>query len=210
MVELPEGKMKSREGKVVDADEVLAEMADTAEHMATELGKVADLDESEKATLFKQVGYGAIKYFLLKVAPKKSMLFDPKASIDFIGNTGPFIQFNFVRAKSVLQKSEAKHGPLSVTRLEANAWDQVELRMIQLGLLWPHVLSQAGAEHDPSVIANHCYELTKSYSRWYQDHPVVQEEDDAIRIARTTICLFFTQQIESAMSLLGIEMPQRM
>ncbi len=210
MVELPEGKMKSREGKVVDADEVLAEMAATAEHMATELGKVADLDESEKATLFKQVGYGAIKYFLLKVAPKKSMLFDPKASIDFIGNTGPFIQFNFVRAKSVLQKSEAKHGPLSVTRLEANAWDQVELRMIQLGLLWPHVLSQAGAEHDPSVIANHCYELTKSYSRWYQDHPVVQEEDDAIRIARTTICLFFTQQIESAMSLLGIEMPQRM
>ena len=210
MVELPEGKMKSREGTVVDADELLHEMADTAKQMASELGKVDDLNEAEKEILFKQVGYGAIKYFLLKVSPKKSMMFDPKASIDFIGNTGPFIQFNFVRAKSVLRKSRDLYGAHAITSLDPKVWDDVELRIIQLGLHWPNVLRQAASEYDPSLIANHCYELTKAYSRWYQDHPVLQIEDEAIRLARTTICLFFTQQIEGAMSLLGIDMPQRM
>jgi arginyl-tRNA synthetase len=210
MVELPEGKMKSREGTVVDADELLAEMAGTAKEMATDLGKVDGLTESEKAILFKQVGYGAIKYFLLKVSPQKSMMFDPKASIDFIGNTGPFIQFNFVRAKSVLRKSAAAHGTLESSALDANVWDQTELRIIQHGLQWPNVLQQAASECDPSLIANHCYEFTKSYSRWYQDHPVMQVENQSLQIARTTICLFFTQQIESAMGLLGIEMPERM
>ena len=210
MVELPEGKMKSREGTVVDADELLAEMEGTAKEMATDLGKVDGLTESEKAILFKQVGYGAIKYFLLKVSPQKSMMFDPKASIDFIGNTGPFIQFNFVRAKSVLRKSAAAHGTLESSALDANVWDQTELRIIQHGLQWPNVLQQAASECDPSLIANHCYEFTKSYSRWYQDHPVMQVENQSLQIARTTICLFFTQQIESAMGLLGIEMPERM
>jgi arginyl-tRNA synthetase len=210
MVELPEGKMKSREGTVVDADELLAEMAETAKEMATELGKVEDLNEAEKETLFKQVGYGAIKYFLLKVSPQKSMMFDPKASIDFIGNTGPFIQFNFVRAKSVLRKSEESHGALDASNLDAGVWDQTELRIIQLGLHWPNVLKQAASECDPSLIANHCYELTKAYSRWYQDHPILQIENDSLRVARTTICHFFTQQIEDAMGLLGIQMPERM
>ncbi|MBV42899.1 MAG: arginine--tRNA ligase [Crocinitomicaceae bacterium] len=210
MVELPEGKMKSREGTVVDADELLAEMADTAKEMATELGKVDGLSESEKAKLFKQVGYGAIKYFLLKVSPQKSMMFDPKASIDFIGNTGPFIQFNFVRAKSVLRKSEAALGTLESFSLDASVWDQTELRIIQHGLQWPNVLQQAASECDPSLIANHCYEFTKAYSRWYQDHPVMQVENKSLQIARTAICLFFIQQIENAMGLLGIEMPERM
>ena len=210
MVELPEGKMKSREGTVVDADELLAEMAETAKEMATELGKVEDLSEAEKETLFKQVGYGAIKYFLLKVSPQKSMMFDPKASIDFIGNTGPFIQFNFVRAKSVLRKSEESYGALDASNLDARVWDQTELRIIQLGLHWPNVLKQAASECDPSLIANHCYELTKAYSRWYQDHPILQIENDSLRVARTTICHFFTQQIEDAMGLLGIQMPERM
>ena len=210
MVELPEGKMKSREGTVVDADELLAEMADTAKQMATELGKVDGLSESEKAELFKQVGYGAIKYFLLKVSPQKSMMFDPKASIDFIGNTGPFIQFNFVRAKSILRKSEAALGTLESLALDASVWDQIELRIIQHGLQWPNVLQQAASECDPSLIANHCYEFTKAYSRWYQDHPVMQVENKSLQIARTAICLFFIQQIENAMGLLGIEMPERM
>ena len=210
MVELPEGKMKSREGTVVDADELLAEMAETAKEMATELGKVDDLSPNEKATLFKQVGYGAIKYFLLKVSPQKSMMFDPQASIDFIGNTGPFIQFNFVRAKSVLRKSEEAHGATMPSDLDASVWDTTELRIIQLGLHWPNVLMQAASDCDPSLIANHCYELTKAYSRWYQDHPVLQVEDASMRIARTTICMFFTQQIENAMELLGIQMPERM
>lgn len=210
MVELPEGKMKSREGTVVDADELLAEMASTAKEMATELGKVDDLSEKEKEQLFKQVGYGAIKYFLLKVSPQKSMMFDPKASIDFIGNTGPFIQFNFVRAKSVLRKSAAAQGELGSLALDASVWDQTELRIIQHGLQWPNVLQQAASECDPSLIANHCYEFTKAYSRWYQDHPVMQVENESLQIARTTLCLFFTQQIESAMALLGIEMPERM
>jgi len=137
-------------------------------------------------------------------------MFDPKASIDFIGNTGPFIQFNFVRAKSVLRKSHDLYGNHAISSLDPSVWDKIELRIIQLGLHWPNVLRQAAHEYDPSLIANHCYELTKAYSRWYQDHPVLQIEDDAIRLARTTICLFFTQQIEGAMSLLGIDMPQRM
>ena len=210
MVELPEGKMKSREGTVVDADELLAEMASTAKEMATELGKVDDLSEKEKEQLFKQVGYGAIKYFLLKVSPQKSMMFDPKASIDFIGNTGPFIQFNFVRAKSVLRKSAASQEAFKSLALDSSVWDQTELRIIQHGLQWPNVLQQAAAECDPSLIANHCYEFTKAYSRWYQDHPVMQVENESLQTARTTLCLFFTQQIESAMALLGIEMPERM
>ena len=138
------------------------------------------------------------------------MMFDPKASIDFIGNTGPFIQFNFVRAKSVLRKSEELYGALTASTLDASVWDQPELRIIQLGLHWPNVLKQSASECDPSLIANHCYEFTKAYSRWYQDHPILQIEDESLRVARTTICYFFTQQIEDAMGLLGIQMPERM
>jgi arginyl-tRNA synthetase len=210
MVELPEGKMKSREGTVVDADDLLAEMAETARQMASELGKIEDLSEQEKEALFKQVGYGALKYFLLKVNPSKSMMFDPKASVDFIGNTGPFIQFNHVRASSVLRKCEAQGINLSVQSIDPESWDGDELRLIQMALAWPEIVQSAAQAYDPSLIANHSYELTKAYSRWYQDHGIINESDSGKQSARIALTQLFTAQVETAMGLLGVEMPARM
>ena len=210
MVELPEGKMKSREGTVVDADDLLAEMAETARQMASELGKIEDLTEQEMEALFKQVGYGALKYFLLKVNPSKSMMFDPKASVDFIGNTGPFIQFNHVRASSVLRKCEAQGINLSVQSIDPESWDGDELRLIQMALAWPEIVQSAAQAYDPSLIANHSYELTKAYSRWYQDHGIINESDSGKQSARIALTQLFTAQVETAMGLLGVEMPARM
>jgi arginyl-tRNA synthetase len=210
MVELPEGKMKSREGTVVDADDLLEEMAGTAREMATELGKIDDLTEGEKATLFKQVGYGALKYFLLKVSPTKSMMFDPKASIDFIGNTGPFIQFNYVRAASMLAKCADAGINTTITHIDASVWDTDELRLIQQALLWPSIIETAAEQYDPSLVANHIYDLTKAFSRWYQDHQVLGEKNESIRDARIALTHFIAHQIKTAMGLLGIEMPKRM
>ncbi len=178
--------------------------------MASELGKINDLSEQEKATLFKQVGYGALKYFLLKVSPQKSMMFDPAASVDFIGNTGPFIQFNFVRARSVLRKCIDEGIPTNIESVDASAWDESELRIIQQALNWPEIVQLAAAQYDPSVIANHGYELTKAYSRWYQDHSVLKEPNEAKCTARVALTQMYTRQIEAAMALLGIEMPERM
>ena len=210
MVELPEGKMKSREGTVVDADDLLEEMANTAREMATELGKIDDLSEEEKDVLFKQVGYGALKYFLLKVSPTKSMMFDPKASIDFIGNTAPFIQFNYVRAASMLNKCGEAGLNTSIESLDASVWDADELRLIQQALMWPATVELAAAQYDPSLVANHTYDLTKAFSRWYQDHPVLGEENAAVRDARIALTQCVAHQIKTAMSLLGIDMPKRM
>jgi len=210
MVELPEGKMKSREGTVVDADDLLEEMANTAREMATELGKIDDLSETEKATLFKQVGYGALKYFLLKVSPTKSMMFDPKASIDFIGNTAPFIQFNYVRAASMLAKCSEAGLNLTIESLDASVWDADELRLIQQALMWPATVELAAAQYDPSLVANHIYDLTKAFSRWYQDHPVLGEENAAVREARIALTQCIAHQIKTSMGLLGIDMPKRM
>lgn len=208
MVELPEGKMKSREGTVVDADELMSEMAQTAGDMAEELGKTDGLTSEEKVLLHKTIGYGALKYFLLKVSPTKSMMFDPKASIDFIGNTGPFIQFNYVRALSVLKKSEGKI-ELRVPK-EASAWDAQELQLIQSALEWPEMIQSAAKAYDPSIIANYCYDLTKAYSRWYQDHPVLKETIQSKREARHALCAICERNIKSGMALLGIQMPERM
>ncbi|MAI23362.1 MAG: arginine--tRNA ligase [Crocinitomicaceae bacterium] len=210
MVELPEGKMKSREGTVVDADDLLEEMANTAEEMANELGKIDDLTEEEKATLFKQVGYGALKYFLLKVSPTKSMMFDPKASIDFIGNTAPFIQFNYVRAASMLAKCADADIDMRITSIDASVWDADELRLIQQTLMWPSIVELAAEHYDPSLVANHVYDLTKAFSRWYQDHPVLGEENVSLREARIALTQSVAHQIRIAMGLLGIEMPKRM
>lgn len=208
MVELPEGKMKSREGTVVDADELMSEMAQTAGDMAEELGKTDGLTKEEKTLLHKTIGYGALKYFLLKVSPTKSMMFDPKASIDFIGNTGPFIQFNYVRALSVLKKSKGKI-ELRVPK-EASAWDAQELQLIQSALEWPEMIQSAAKAYDPSIIANYCYDLTKAYSRWYQDHPVLKEAIQSKQEARLALCAICERNIKSGMALLGIQMPDRM
>ena len=210
MVELPEGKMKSREGTVVDADDLLEEMVNTAREMATELGKIDSLSEEKQVILFKQVGYGALKYFLLKVSPKKSMMFDPKASIDFIGNTAPFIQFNYVRASSMLAKCAEAGINTQIKTIDASVWDVDELRLIQHTLMWPGTIELAAQQFDPSLIANYTYDLTKAFSRWYQDHQVLGEEIITIREARIALTQCVARTIKVAMGLLGIEMPQRM
>lgn len=210
MVELPEGKMKSREGTVVDADDLMHEMADTARQMAEELGKTEGMRDSDKTTLYKQVGYGALKYFLLKVSPAKSMLFDPKASIDFIGNTGPFIQFNYVRARSVLRSVTKTDAGWESLPLNADALDGVEIELVQTALEFPEAIEQASVAYDPSIVANYCYDLTKAYSSWYQDHMVLKESSEPKRRARLAICALCAQNIQKGMALLGVDMPERM
>lgn len=213
MVELPEGKMKSREGTVVDADDLLAEMVDTARAMGEELGKTDDFSPEEKTALYKQVGYGALKYFLLKVQPKKSMMFDPKASIDFIGNTAPFIQFNHVRAKSVLRKAGVGGAGLAQD-IQAIGNDVLldaeERGLIQTALSLPEIIEQAANGYDPSLLANFSYDVMKAYSSWYASHPILQESNDAIKTMRLAICALAASSTATAMGLLGIEMPEKM
>jgi arginyl-tRNA synthetase len=206
MVELPEGKMKSREGTVVDADDLLTEMMTTAEEMSREAGKLDNIPTEEHEELFKNVGYGALKYFLLKVDPKKSMMFDPKGSIDFIGNTGPYIQFNYVRAKSVLRNA----GVDAIPSFNSAVLDEVEKGLLMTALSLPDVIEESAASYDPSLLANLCYDITKSYSRWYQDHPILKEDNEDVRNARLAICSLCSSAVKTGMSLLGVTMPERM
>ncbi len=208
MVELPEGKMKSREGTVVDADDLLAEMAQTAAEIAAEQGKLDGLSLEEKERLHKVIGYGALKYFLLKVDPKKKMMFDPRESIDFIGNTGPFIQFNYVRTLALLRKAEAQGA-------QSFAFKSVELSSAERDLLrklheFPAVIEEAAAGYDPSHIANYTYELVREYSSFYQASPVLKEPDTEKRALRLEITRQTGLVVKRAMHLLGIEMPERM
>ena len=209
MVELPEGKMKSREGTVVDADDLLAEMRKTAEEVATEAGKLENIPEEYRPELFKHVGYGALKYFLLRVDPKKSIMFDPKSSIDFIGNTGPYIQFNYVRSRSVLRNAGLENST-SINSSESVSIDKVEKALIMTALSLPEVIEEAARNYDPSIVANHCYDITKSYSSWYQDHPILKEENEDLRNARLAICSLCSTAVKTGMSLLGVQMPERM
>ena len=209
MVELPEGKMKSREGTVVDADELMEEMRSTAESMSREAGKLDNIPSSDHEELFKNVGYGALKYFLLRVDPKKSMLFDPKGSIDFIGNTGPYIQFNYVRARSLLRKAGIED-PSALEPLAVVHLDDVERSLLMTALSLPGVIEEAAINYDPSLVANLCYDITKSYSRWYQDHPVIKEDNKDIRAARLALCALCSSAVKTGMTLLGVTMPERM
>jgi arginyl-tRNA synthetase len=209
MVELPEGKMKSREGTVVDADDLLKEMKTTAEQIAREAGKLDNIPLEERDHLYKQVGYGALKYFLLRVDPKKSMMFDPKGSIDFIGNTGPYIQFNYVRARSVLRNAGVDD-ITSLTPISAVHLDDIERSLLMTALSLPSVIEESAKAYDPSLVANLCYDITKSYSRWYQDHPILKEENENLRTARLALCALCSNTVKTGMSLLGVSMPERM
>jgi arginyl-tRNA synthetase len=209
MVELPEGKMKSREGTVVDADDLLEEMKTTSEQIAHEAGKLDNIPLEERDELYKQVGYGALKYFLLRVDPKKSMMFDPKGSIDFIGNTGPYIQFNYVRARSVLRNAGIDD-ITSLTPISAVHLDDIERSLLMTALSLPSVIEESAKTYDPSLVANLCYDITKSYSRWYQDHPILKEEDEDLRTARLALCALCSNTVKTGMSLLGVSMPERM
>lgn len=206
MVELPEGKMKSREGTVVDADDLLLEMRSTARDISDELGKVDDFSEEDKANLARKVGHGALKYFLLKVAPAKSMMFDPKSSIDFFGNTAPFIQFNVVRCKSILRSVAVKDLAWSPD----TPMDAAERTLAAGVLSFPSVVQEAAATYDPSLIANHCYDLIKAFSSFYQDHPIAKEQGDNVRQLRLALCAAVSTTVSNGMSLLGIDMPERM
>jgi arginyl-tRNA synthetase len=206
MVELPEGKMKSREGTVVDADELLAEMFDTATATTKELGKVDDFNEEEFKELNRSIGLGALKYFILKVDPKKKMLFDPKESIDFNGHTGPFIQYTHARIKSVLRKAAFVFEKDEVN-IEMSA---IEKELVKFIYDFDAVVEEAGSVFNPALVANYIYEVTKLYNRFYHDCPILKEEDNNIKIFRLQLSKLCAQAIANAMYLLGIVVPEKM
>lgn len=206
MVELPEGKMKSREGTVVDADDLLQEMEETAETTTKELGKVEDFSEAELKELYHMVGLGALKYFILKVDPVKKMLFNPKESIDFNGHTGPFIQYTHARIKSVLRKADEDFRA-QLSEINFNA---VEKELVKLIYDFTTVVEEAGKTYNPGLIANYVYELTKLYNRFYHDCSILKEENQSVRKFRLQLSKLSAQCISNAMSLLGISVPERM
>jgi arginyl-tRNA synthetase len=212
MVELPEGKMKSREGTVVDADELMEEMIATAKKTAEELGKAQDLDEKDKQQLYRTIGLGALKYFILKVDPKKKMLFNPAESIDFNGNTAPFIQFNYVRIRALLRK--AKEGKLNFDDVNVST-QNVSLIPKEKELLiklynFNAAVQQAAGEYSPAVIANYVYDLAKEYSQYYHDTPILKEEQKDLILFRLRLSSDIGNAIKAGMGLLGIEVPERM
>ena len=208
MVELPEGKMKSREGTVVDADDLIADMVGTAREMSEELGKLDGASEAEAAAISEMVGLGALKYFILKVDPKKTMLFDPRESIDFNGNTGPFIQYTHARIRSILRKAE--EGDIkSDNYLEATLLPE-EVELIKALTEYPAVVRTAGEQFAPSVVAAYAYDLAKQFNGYYHDHSILKEENEAVRSLRLKLASEVARVIRSAMSLLGINVPERM
>ncbi len=208
MVELPEGKMKSREGTVVDADDLMDEMVGTAREVSRELGKLDGLTEAEAEDIAETVGLGALKYFLLKVDPRKNMTFNPKESIDFNGNTGPFIQYTYARIRSVLRKA-AEQGITDFDYTGVTPNDK-EIALIQTIADFPATVADAGKKFSPSVIANYVYELVKQYNQFYHDCPIMREENTGVRALRLALSEISARVIASGMSLLGIKVPERM
>ncbi len=208
MVELPEGKMKSREGTVVDADDLIADMVATAREMSEELGKLDGVSDEEAAKISEMVGLGALKYFILKVDPKKTMLFDPRESIDFNGNTGPFVQYTHARICSILRKAE-EAGIDSSNYMEATLLAE-EVELIKALTEYPAVVRSAGEQFAPSVIAAYAYDLAKQFNGYYHDHSILKEENTAVRSLRLKLAGEVARVIRSAMSLLGINVPERM
>ena len=208
MVELPEGKMKSREGTVVDADDLIADMIGTARDMSAELGKLDGVSEEDAAAISEMVGLGALKYFILKVDPKKTMLFDPRESIDFNGNTGPFIQYTHARICSILRK--AQEANISTEEFTAAELLPAEVELIKLLAEYPTTVRTAGEQFAPSVIAAYAYDLAKQFNGYYHDHSILKEENVAARALRLMLAKEVARVIRSAMSLLGIAVPERM
>lgn len=211
MVELPNGKMKSREGTVVDADDLIDVMTDDARRTADEAGKNADLTEQEKQSIARIVGMGALKYFILKVDARKNMLFNPEESIDFNGNTGPFIQYTHARIKSIMRKAEAMGININgiATRNDA-VLNEKEIELVQKMNSFATAVEQAGKDYSPSGIANYCYELTKEFNQWYHDFSVLNADDEQTRITRLILAKNVAKIIKNGMALLGIEVPERM
>ena len=211
MVELPSGKMKSREGTVVDADDLMDGMVKVAREMALELGKLESLSNDEAERTYEMIALGALKYFMLKVDPKKNMLFNPEESIDFNGNTGPFIQYTHARIKSVLRKASEKNIELKeeidILPVEISFKEKELMKRITL---FPAIVKEAGTNYSPAIIANYCFELAKEFNQFYHDHPILAESDKPTRNLRLLISATVGKVIKSGMKLLGIEVPERM
>ena len=210
MVELPEGKMKSREGTVVDADDLVEEMVNTARETSQELGKLDGVSDEEAANIARMVGLGALKYFILKVDPKKNMTFNPKESIDFNGNTGPFIQYTHARIKSVLRKAADQGIDFSQPLNTKTVISEKEKYLIQLLTEFPATVKQAGDEFSPALIANYIYELVKEFNQFYHDYTILKEENADLRNFRLALSETIGKVIKTGMGLLGIEVPERM
>ena len=209
MVELPEGKMKSREGTVVDADDLMDEMVNTAKEMSMQLGKLNDCTKEEADKISTIIGLGALKYFILKVDPRKNMTFNPKESIDFNGNTGPFIQYTYARIQSVLRKAAADS--ISETFDNANVEpNEKEVSLIQRLADFPALVDEAGRTYSPALIANYAYELVKEYNQFYHDYSILREENTDVRAFRLSLSRTVGDTVRRAMWLLGIEVPERM
>lgn len=208
MVELPEGKMKSREGTVVDADNLMEEMVANARQVATELGKTDGMSAAEIDNIAETVGMGALKYFLLKVDPRKNMMFNPKESIDFNGNTGPFIQYTYARIRSVLRKAQEQG--FAASAYAAVVPNDKEIALIQTLADFPATVQEAGRTYSPALIANYTYELVKQYNQFYHDYSILREEDAAVRSLRLALCATVARTVRLAMGLLGISVPERM
>jgi len=207
MVELPNGKMKSREGTVVDADDLMALMMEDAYKTSMELGKFDDMSEEERREIARIVGMGALKYFILKVDARKNMLFNPEESIDFNGNTGPFIQYTYARIRSILRKAAEQNIPLTSHQSDLTA---KEIELIQKMNEFGTAVAQAGKDYSPSGIANYCYELTKIFNQFYHDYSILNEPDEQKKQIRLVISRNVAKMIKNGMSLLGIEVPERM
>ena len=209
MVELPSGKMKSREGTVVDADDLVEEMIEVSRKMSAELGKLDNLSDEEAEKTFRMIALGALKYFILKVDPKKNMLFNPEESIDFNGNTGPFIQYTFARIRSVLRKA-TDEGISIDSDVDAGSLSVKEKELLKRISLFPATVKEAGDNYSPAVIANYCYELVKEYNQFYHDHSILSEPDLKKRNFRLVLSATVANVVKNGMNLLGIEMPERM
>ncbi|TDR23021.1 arginine--tRNA ligase [Flavobacterium cheniae] len=206
MVELPSGKMKSREGTVVDADDLMAEMTTTAQTISEELGKLDGYSEDEKAVLFKTIGLGALKYYMLKVDPKKQMMFNPEESVDFAGNTGPFIQYTYARIQSILRKADFDTS-ISISGLELHEKEKELIKQVQL---FPEVIQNAAENHSPALIANYTYDLVKEFNSFYQQVSILGEENHDKKVFRVQLSKSVGNTIKNAFQLLGIEVPERM
>ena len=209
MVELPEGKMKSREGTVVDADDLIDEMIHTARTTSEELGKLDGYTKEEAEDVYRKVALGALKYFILKVDPKKTMMFNPKESIDFNGNTGPFIQYTYTRIKSVLRKAE-EAGVKIVPGDIHTALTEKGQNLVKLIAKLPAVVKEAGDNYSPALIGNYAYELAKEFNQFYHDYSILKEENEQVRNLRLLLARQCSVAIQNAMGMLGIEMPERM
>ena len=210
MVDLPSGKMKSREGTVVDADDLIVDMTETAATISQELGKLEDYSDSEKQELYKMIGLGALKYYILKVDPKKRILFNPEESVDFQGNTGPFIQYTYARIQSILRKGQEIDNVWSSEVETSNELHPKEKELLKQIQLFPETIQLAAENYSPALIANYTYDLVKEFNSFYQQVSILGESNEQKKILRVQLSKKVGEIIQSAFLLLGIQVPERM